>query len=59
MGGRPEVVAVTQEANARSRRLPEARGTRQDDAFTESDAPQVMYALHRDADGQPGQVPRT
>ncbi|MBL1097079.1 GNAT family N-acetyltransferase [Streptomyces coffeae] len=57
--GRPEVVAVTQEANAPSRRLLEALGMRQVDAFTEFGAPQVMYALTRDPDGQPRQVPRT
>lgn len=41
----PSVVAVTQEANTRSRRLLESLGMRLADAFTEWDAPQVMYAV--------------
>ncbi|PJE99481.1 GNAT family N-acetyltransferase [Streptomyces carminius] len=41
---RPEVVAVTQEANVRSRRLLEAVGMRRVAAFTEWGAPQVLYS---------------
>ena len=43
----PAVIAVTQEANARSRRLLESIGMKQVDAFIEFDAPQVMYSVDR------------
>ncbi|MGW1890336.1 GNAT family N-acetyltransferase [Streptomyces sp. NPDC002004] len=41
----PSVIAVTQEANVRSRRLLEAIGMCRVDSFVEWDAPQVMYAV--------------
>ncbi|MBT2508668.1 GNAT family N-acetyltransferase [Streptomyces sp. ISL-98] len=41
---RPEVVAVTQEANARSRRLLESVGMTLADHFVEWGEPQVLYA---------------
>ncbi|MEJ8649355.1 GNAT family N-acetyltransferase [Streptomyces sp. MS1.AVA.3] len=40
----PSVIAVTQEANVRSRRLLESVGMQPVDSFVEFDAPQVMYA---------------
>lgn len=39
------MVAVTQEANTRSRRLLESIGMRHVESFVEWDAPQVMYAI--------------
>ncbi|MEU2238524.1 GNAT family N-acetyltransferase [Streptomyces sp. NPDC018338] len=44
----PSVVAVTQEANARSRRLLEAVGMEHAESFVEWDAHQVLYRLRRD-----------
>ncbi len=44
----PEVVAVTQKANQRSRRLLESIGMRLIDTFVEWDAEQVMYAARYD-----------
>ncbi|WP_078592071.1 GNAT family N-acetyltransferase [Streptomyces megasporus] len=44
---RPEVVAVTQEANVRSRRLPEAVGMRRVGGFVEWGAPQALYSTDR------------
>ncbi|MEU5592790.1 GNAT family N-acetyltransferase [Streptomyces sp. NPDC020298] len=41
----PSVIAVTQEANARSRRLLEAIGMRMISTFVEWDAPQTMYSV--------------
>ncbi|MET7331742.1 GNAT family N-acetyltransferase [Nonomuraea sp. NPDC005650] len=43
----PSVVAVTQEANSRSRRLLEAIGMSLVGGFVEWDAPQVMYVSRR------------
>ncbi|MGW8800912.1 GNAT family N-acetyltransferase [Streptomyces sp. NPDC055775] len=43
----PEVVAVTQKANDRSRRLLESVGMRMIDSFVEWDAQQVMYSIDR------------
>jgi 8-oxo-dGTP pyrophosphatase MutT (NUDIX family)/GNAT superfamily N-acetyltransferase len=43
----PRIIAVTQEANQRSRRLLESLGMILVDRFVEFDAPQAMYALHR------------
>ncbi|MER5361989.1 GNAT family N-acetyltransferase [Streptomyces sp. NPDC002785] len=43
----PSIIAVTQAANVRSRRLLEAIGMRHIDCFTEWDAPQVMYSVDR------------
>jgi hypothetical protein len=43
------VVAVTQEANDRSRRLLESVGMSLVDSFVEFDAPQVMYLVDRAA----------
>ncbi len=43
----PSVIAVTQEANNRSRRLLEAIGMHLTSSFVEWDAPQVMYSLQR------------
>ncbi|MGW8764957.1 GNAT family N-acetyltransferase [Streptomyces sp. NPDC055815] len=43
----PSVVAVTQEANHRSRRLLEAVGLEHADSFVEWDAHQVLYRLRR------------
>ncbi|MFJ6569098.1 GNAT family N-acetyltransferase [Streptomyces sp. NPDC091292] len=43
--GPPAVVAVTQEANTRSRRLLERMGMGVVDRFVEFDAPQVMYSI--------------
>jgi RimJ/RimL family protein N-acetyltransferase len=43
----PRIVAMTQEANQRSRRLLEALGMRLVDRFVEWDAPQNMYSLDR------------
>ncbi|MCL7489965.1 GNAT family N-acetyltransferase [Streptomyces sp. MCA2] len=40
----PSAVAVTQEANVRSRRLLESIGMQPVDSFVEFDAPQVMYS---------------
>ncbi|WP_431773065.1 GNAT family N-acetyltransferase [Streptomyces cucumeris] len=57
-GGRPEVIAVTQEANAPSRRLLEALGMRRVEMFTEFGAAQVMYALSPLPERQSRQVPR-
>lgn len=45
----PSVVAVTQEANLRSRRLLEALGMRLVETFVEWDAPQVLYTVRRPA----------
>ncbi|MFE2015515.1 GNAT family N-acetyltransferase [Streptomyces sp. NPDC059491] len=42
----PSVVAVTQEANDRSRRLLEAVGLEHVESFVEWDAHQVLYRLH-------------
>ncbi|WP_051393470.1 GNAT family N-acetyltransferase [Glycomyces arizonensis] len=42
------IIAVTQEANTRSRRLLEAIGMEQIDRFMEFDAPQTMYAKAAD-----------
>ncbi|MFF2846521.1 GNAT family N-acetyltransferase [Streptomyces sp. NPDC058001] len=47
--GPPSVVAMTQEANTRSRRLLERIGMRAVDTFVEFDAPQVMYSVDRTA----------
>ncbi|MEU8993533.1 hypothetical protein AB0C95_01705 [Streptomyces caniferus] len=41
----PSVIAVTQEANARSCRLLEAIGMRRIDGFVEFDAPQVLFSV--------------
>lgn len=46
-GEDPSVVAVTQEANLRSRRLLEAVGMRLEETFVEWDAPQTLYAVRR------------
>ncbi|MCX5388702.1 GNAT family N-acetyltransferase [Streptomyces sp. NBC_00094] len=46
--GTPSVVAVTQEANDRSRRLLEAVGLEYAESFVEWDAHQVLYRLRRD-----------
>ncbi|MET9675803.1 GNAT family N-acetyltransferase [Streptomyces sp. NPDC006482] len=46
--GTPSVVAVTQEANDRSRRLLEAVGLEYAESFVEWDARQVLYRLRRD-----------
>jgi RimJ/RimL family protein N-acetyltransferase len=43
----PVVIAVTQEANGRSRRLLESIGTKQAGTFAEWDALQVMYSVDR------------
>ncbi|MEU5219993.1 GNAT family N-acetyltransferase [Streptomyces sp. NPDC020807] len=43
----PSVVAVTQEANTRSRRLLEAVGLDHADSFVEYEARQVLYRGHR------------
>ncbi|MFJ9466308.1 GNAT family N-acetyltransferase [Streptomyces caniferus] len=43
----PSVIAVTQEANARSCRLLEAIGMRRIDSFIEFDAPQVLFSVDR------------
>jgi RimJ/RimL family protein N-acetyltransferase len=43
----PSVIAVTQEANSRSRLLLEAIGMRLISNFTEWDAPQSMYSMQR------------
>ncbi|MGW7008009.1 GNAT family N-acetyltransferase [Streptomyces sp. NPDC054933] len=43
----PSVIAVTQEANARSRRLLEAIGMEHIGSFVEFDAPQAMYSVDR------------
>jgi len=53
----PRLVAVTQEANARSARLLEALGMVRVDAFEEFGARQVMYAIDRPA-RRPGGPPR-
>ncbi|MBX9427183.1 GNAT family N-acetyltransferase [Streptomyces lateritius] len=45
--GTPSVVAVTQEANHRSRRLLEAVGLEYAESFVEWDAHQVLYRRHR------------
>ncbi|WP_258054982.1 GNAT family N-acetyltransferase [Streptomyces sp. Ru71] len=45
----PSVVAVTQEANLRSRLLLEAVGMRLVETFVEWDAPQTLYAVRRAA----------
>ncbi|MET8507732.1 GNAT family N-acetyltransferase [Streptomyces sp. NPDC004787] len=45
----PSVVAVTQEANGRSRRLLEAVGMVHAESFVEWDAHQVLYRRRRDA----------
>ncbi|MEW2432786.1 hypothetical protein AB0952_01105 [Streptomyces caniferus] len=41
----PSVIAVTQEANARSCRLLEAIGMRRIDGFVEFDAPRVLFSV--------------
>lgn len=52
-GGGPErIVAVTQEANAPSRRLLEDLGMTAREAFVEHGATQVLYALDRAAHGR-------
>ncbi|MFJ8790625.1 GNAT family N-acetyltransferase [Streptomyces sp. NPDC102462] len=43
----PSVIAVTQEANERSRRLLEAIGMRLISTFVEWDAPQTLYSMQR------------
>ncbi|MCZ1009355.1 GNAT family N-acetyltransferase [Streptomyces lydicus] len=43
----PSVIAVTQEANARSCRLLESIGMCHIDSFVEFDAPQAMYSVDR------------
>ncbi|WP_258563760.1 GNAT family N-acetyltransferase [Streptomyces himalayensis] len=43
----PSVIAVTQEANSRSRRLLEAIGMHFISSFVEWDAPQAMYSMQR------------
>ncbi|MBG0850396.1 GNAT family N-acetyltransferase [Streptomyces spinoverrucosus] len=43
----PSIIAVTQEANSRSRRLLEAIGMRPIGSFIEWDAPQTMYSTQR------------
>ncbi|MEU0086589.1 GNAT family N-acetyltransferase [Streptomyces sp. NPDC006274] len=43
--GAPRVVALTQQANLRSRRLLEALGATVEDMFVEWDEPQVLYAF--------------
>ncbi|MCX5015280.1 GNAT family N-acetyltransferase [Streptomyces sp. NBC_00555] len=48
-----EVVAVTQKANERSRRLLESIGMRLVDAFVEWGAEQVMYSMDRTGPGGP------
>ncbi|MEU3744232.1 MULTISPECIES: GNAT family N-acetyltransferase [Streptomyces] len=45
--GAPSVVALTQEANHRSRRLLEAVGLEHAESFVEWDAHQVLYRLRR------------
>ncbi|MGO4635145.1 GNAT family N-acetyltransferase [Streptomyces sp. 2RAF24] len=47
LGDTPSVVAVTQEANARSRRLLESVGMAHADSFVEWDAHQVLYRRRR------------
>ncbi|MFE0650406.1 GNAT family N-acetyltransferase [Streptomyces sp. NPDC059534] len=49
----PSVVAVTQEANHRSRRLLEAVGLEHAESFVEWDAHQVMYRCRRDSGPRP------
>jgi RimJ/RimL family protein N-acetyltransferase len=44
----PRIIAVTQEANERSRRLLTALGMRMVDRYEEFGAPQTVYALDRD-----------
>jgi len=46
----PRIVAATQEANKRSRRLLEALGMNVIERFVAWDAPQVLYALDRPGD---------
>jgi RimJ/RimL family protein N-acetyltransferase len=43
----PSIIAVTQEANSRSRRLLEAIGMQLISSFVEWDAPQTMYSMQR------------
>ncbi|MFE9172204.1 GNAT family N-acetyltransferase [Streptomyces kebangsaanensis] len=45
----PSVIAVTQEANSRSRRLLEALGMRPAGGFVEWGAPQCMYSIEKPA----------
>lgn len=44
----PRIIAVTQEANERSRRLLSALGMRMVDRYEEFGAPQIVYAVDRD-----------
>jgi RimJ/RimL family protein N-acetyltransferase len=43
----PAVIAITQQANVRSRRLLESIGMSLVESFVEFDAPQVMYSVDR------------
>ncbi|MGW8360860.1 GNAT family N-acetyltransferase [Streptomyces wedmorensis] len=54
----PSVVAVTQEANHRSRRLLEAVGLEHAESFVEWDAHQVLYRRRRGAASRPEELPR-
>jgi RimJ/RimL family protein N-acetyltransferase len=52
----PRIIAVTQEANERSRRLLSALGMRMVDRYEEFGAPQTVYAVDR-ADVRPTAAP--